>query len=157
MSAELADTTPTWAENARTREAELVRRVSEAVFIVSPFREVVENLREVAGNRLLPRSNRLGTIHTTQGKEADVVILVLGTATDQPGSRAWASRRPNLLDVAVTRARRRLVVGGDYRNWSRQRNFSVLARYGASDPGSLLRVVDAVTEWPLQRSADAQA
>jgi hypothetical protein len=157
MSAELADTTPTWAENARTQEAELARRVSEAVFIVSPFREVVENLREVAGNRLLPRSNRLGTIHTTQGKEADVVILVLGTATDQAGSRAWASRRPNLLNVAVTRARRRLVVVGDYRNWSRQRNFSVLARYGASDPGSLLRVVDAVTEWPLQRSADEQA
>lgn len=127
------------------------------MFIVSPFREVVENLRKVAANRLLPGSNRLGTIHTTQGKEADVVILVLGTAaTDQAGSRAWASRRPNLLNVAVTRARRRLVVVGDYRNWSQQRNFSELASY-ASDPGSLLRVVDAITEWPLQRSADEHA
>lgn len=154
MSAELADTAPTWAKNARTQEDELARRVSEAVFIVSPFREVVENLRKAAGNRLLPGSNRLGTIHTTQGKEADVVILVLGTATDQAGSRAWASRRPNLLNVAVTRARRRLVVVGDYRNWSRQRYFRVLTRYGASGPGSLLRVVDAVTEWPLQRSAE---
>ena len=70
---------------------------------------------------------RVGTVHVTQGKEADIVILVLGTAADQHGSRKWAAQRPNLLNVAVTRAKRRLVVVGDYALWSRLPYFSTLA------------------------------
>jgi hypothetical protein len=113
------DAEPQWAADLVAREAELTRRVTESVFVVSPFRDVVQGLRDVIGNRLLSSMKRLGTVHTTQGKEADVVILVLGTATDQSGSRNWAAKSPNLLNVAVTRARRRLIVVGDFANWSR--------------------------------------
>jgi len=70
---------------------------------------------------------RCGTIHTTQGKGADLVIMVLGTATDQRRARSWASGTPNLLNAAITRARRCLVVIGDYENWSNLRNFAELA------------------------------
>lgn len=52
-----------------------------------------------------------------------------------------ASQTPNLLNVAVTRARRRLVVIGDYRNWSQRRNFQVLADSG-------IAAVDS-TKWRL--------
>jgi hypothetical protein len=145
MNSELAEAgaeLPEWATNDRARKLEVSRRVSEAVFIVSPFREVVHNLRREVGPELLPAANRLGTVHTTQGKEADIVVLVLGTATNQAGSRSWASQTPNLLNVAVTRARRRLVVIGNYQNWSKHRNFSVLAAYGGSDPDNLLQVVN---------------
>ncbi|WP_413801232.1 AAA domain-containing protein [Streptomyces iranensis] len=67
--------------------------------------------------------------HTTQGKEADIVILVLGTGAGQVGSRNWAAQKPNLLNVAVTRARRRLIVIGDFDAWSRHRYFKDLARH----------------------------
>ena len=151
MESELADAGtefPAWAANDQTRKLELTRRVTEAVFVVSPFRDIVDNLRKEVGSRLSSDSNRLGTVHTTQGKEADIVLLVLGTATDQARSRNWASKTPNLLNVAVTRARRRLVVIGDYRNWSKHRNFEVLAAYGGNVQGSLLKVVDVSGQSP---------
>jgi len=146
MDAELADVgsaLPEWAVDDTARESELTRRVTEAVFVVSPFREIVDNLRNKVGDRLLSAAKRLGTIHTTQGKEADIVILVLGTAKEQSGSRNWAAKTPNLLNVAVTRARRRLFVIGDYGSWSRHRNFRTLAQYGSDGPDSLLTVVKA--------------
>jgi superfamily I DNA and/or RNA helicase len=145
MRSELAEAgaeRPAWAADDRSWNLEVGRRLTEAVFIVSPFREVVAGLREEIRSDLLPASNRLGTVHTTQGKEADIVILVLGTAGSQAGSRAWAAQTPNLLNVAVTRARRRLVVIGDYRNWSSQRNFDVLAAHGRNRAAGLLQVVD---------------
>ncbi|MFI2184267.1 DEAD/DEAH box helicase [Streptomyces sioyaensis] len=106
---------------------ELTRRLNESVFVVSPFRDVVSGIGRVAGKRLAPR--RYGTVHTTQGKEADIVILVLGTGADQVSSRGWASQKPNLLNVAVTRARRRLIVIGDFDAWSRHRYFRDLAEH----------------------------
>ncbi|MGW7046923.1 AAA domain-containing protein [Streptomyces avermitilis] len=114
-------------QGAEGRDAteELTRRLDESVFVVSPFRDVVSGIGKVLGNRLA--SKRFGTVHTTQGKEADIVILVFGTGFDQVGSRNWASQKPNLFNAAVTRARRRLIVIGDFDGWSRHRYFSDLA------------------------------
>jgi len=62
-----------------------------------------------------------------QGKEADVVILVLGGDPDRPGARGFATREPNLLNVAVTRAKRRLYVIGNRDTWGNEPYFNVLA------------------------------
>ena len=66
-------------------------------------------------------------MHTMQGKEADVVILVLGGDPDRPGAREFATREPNLLNVAVTRAKRRLYVIGNRNTWGNEPYFNVLA------------------------------
>lgn len=156
MDGELANAgqeIPGWAHSDREREAEFTRRVGDALYVISPFRDIVDYLRKVAAQQLPSKvRNHVGTIHTTQGKEADIVILVLGTAADQGGSRTWASRTPNLLNVAITRARRRLIVIGDYQNWSQYQNFQVLAESSAD---GLLTVV-AATEWRLADQGDGR-
>ncbi|WP_413115325.1 DEAD/DEAH box helicase [Streptomyces sp. CY1] len=99
--------------------------LAEDVYVISPFRAVVRRA-ERACRGLLPEG-RVGTIHTAQGKEADVVIVVLGSDPRRPGARAWAASRPNLLNVAVSRAKRRLLVIGDRDTWRDQRFFATLA------------------------------
>lgn len=100
------------------------------LFIITPFRFVAQELR-----RRLEReaatfvslnvdirewaTDRIGTIHTVQGREADSVILVLGAPrASQNAARSWAAGTPNILNVAVSRARRNLYVVGSYGAWS---------------------------------------
>ena len=85
---------------------------------------------------------RCGTIHTFQGREADIVFLVLGSAPGQAGwgSRQWASRTPNILNVALTRARSLIYVIGNRRDWQKHPFFDVLSdelpvRESADDEG----------------------
>ena len=100
-------------------------------FIISPFTSVVRSMKErLYATRLMPYdeiAERVGTIHTFQGKEAPVVILLLGGNPSRPRARAWAAEKPNLLNVAVTRARDRLYVIGDRGLWGQERYFDVLA------------------------------
>jgi len=98
------------------------------IHVISPFRSVrrgVEDLlaqqfpdwgvrRKAAFERWLAKS--VGTVHTFQGKEAEAVVLLLGGRTQ--GAIDWAAETPNVLNVAVTRARRRLYVIGDRNAWA---------------------------------------
>lgn len=94
------------------------------VMIVTPFRDVA---RRIKGYEKTYPGLVAGTIHTAQGKEADIVILVLGGNPQSPGARRWVAGKPNLLNVAVSRAKRRLYVIGNHQNWAGQRHFDVLA------------------------------
>jgi superfamily I DNA and/or RNA helicase len=95
------------------------------IFLITPFRDVAEKLTE-----LFPEHEKnIGTIHTFQGKEADVVILVLGGDPSKPGAKIWASKRPNLLNVAVSRAKRCLIVVGSKKLWSGYPYFDVCSKH----------------------------
>jgi hypothetical protein len=112
---------------------DLLRRLAAAdvepdLYIVSPFVLVAQNLRTIIreSTRLSPwigdlrkwTSERVGTVHTVQGREAEAVLFVLGApAPQQTGARNWAGGRPNLLNVAVTRAKERLYVVGNRTLW----------------------------------------
>jgi AAA domain len=97
------------------------------VFVISPFRKVKDACKARIRKAGLSGID-CGTVHTFQGKEAEIVFLVLGTAPGQPGAgaRTWASGKPNLLNVAITRAKCRLYVIGNAQEWGQLDYFAAL-------------------------------
>jgi hypothetical protein len=93
---------------------------------LSPFRHVVRGLKETLG-RHHPNLH-IGTVHTYQGKEQAAIVLVLGGNVNAEGPLNWAARRPNLLNVALTRAKRRIYVVGNRERWRSRPYFRELAR-----------------------------
>ncbi|MBB5553075.1 superfamily I DNA and/or RNA helicase [Rhizobium lentis] len=103
------------------------------LYIISPFKEVKNSLRRAltharwtdqdgytgASPPKLQKwlQERIGTVHTFQGKEEDIVFMVLGTDADHRGAAGWAASKPNLLNVALTRAKRRFYIVGDRALW----------------------------------------
>lgn len=88
------------------------------IAVITPFTDVRNNLKRIVGAKMV-----FGTIHTMQGKEAPVVIMVLGGNTAGSGARNWAVSEPNLLNVAATRAKRRFYVIGDRSDWKNRALF----------------------------------
>jgi AAA domain len=125
----------------------LLHRLREAdtppnLFIVTPFVAVQDGLRKLVeddaelrywlGDARSWSFDRIGTIHTVQGREAEAVIFVLGAPLlQQAGARRWAASRPNLLNVAVTRAQEALYVIGSHSQWS---SLGMFARMGTHLP-----------------------
>jgi hypothetical protein len=99
---------------------------AQSIFLISPFRDVVQEIKHI-GKAFGLDPSRIGTVHTTQGKESDVVILVVGGGTS--GARAWAASKPNLLNVAASRAKARLYVIGNRKDLAQRPYFDVLAKH----------------------------
>ncbi|MCL2657659.1 MAG: AAA domain-containing protein [Betaproteobacteria bacterium] len=98
------------------------------IFMISPFRDCANRLERLA-KQLGFDTKKTGTVHTTQGKEAEVVVLVLGGNHQKPGAKGWAASRPNLLNVAVSRAKKNLYVIGDRATWEKQQYFVTLSQH----------------------------
>ena len=99
------------------------------IFVITPFKVVEQEMRrrferETDLLRALgvkvrewPR-DRVGTIHTFQGREADTVVLLLGAPNaSQHRARQWAASPPNIINVAVSRAKQNLYVVGSEQAW----------------------------------------
>jgi hypothetical protein len=109
------------------------------IYVISPFKEVKEELvkrlkdpaiwasseRPPPPRKVLQRwsSARIGTVHTFQGKQEDTVLFVLGADKSKESAAQWAASKPNLLNVAMTRAKRRFYIVGDRRMWGSLRYF----------------------------------
>ncbi len=74
----------------------------------------------------------IGTVHTFQGKEASVVIFCLAASKirNTSGGIKWVNSKPNLINVAVTRAKNHLFVVGNYEDWRYELCSSQLTRDG---------------------------
>ena len=134
------------AQGERIREMILAelrhRKALPDVFIITPFNEIGKELRNLLreplvqevkkGLKVSPEeinkwiTTHIGTVHTFQGKQADGVILCLGLDDKTKGAVAWAAQKPNLLNVALTRAKYRFVAVGDEKVWLKAQYFKEL-------------------------------
>lgn len=112
------------------------------VFVITPFSEVSFKLKSFLFKYLIKEINKyrevkseemgewlknhIGTVHTFQGKQAEGVILCLGLDEKSKGAANWASQKPNLLNVAITRAKHRFIAIGDRDIWFNQPYFNQL-------------------------------
>jgi len=95
------------------------------IYVISPFKSIATYCKE--SFRTQPKIS-CGTIHTFQGKEAGIVFLILGSDPKSSGARNWASQKPNMLNVAITRAKKRLYVIGNKKLWSSCNYFNTMAK-----------------------------
>lgn len=112
------------------------------IYIISPFKSVITAIRKRLVYALKEEfpdirfwvNRNCGTVHTFQGKEAKEVLLVLGCDQYNGKSAAsWVGKSPNIINVAVSRAKYRLGVVGDHELWSNISFVKELAR-GLGEP-----------------------
>jgi len=108
-----------------------------SLYIISPFKSIANNKKRILKKSLLNSykelgkeeidnwiKNSCGTVHTFQGKEANEVIFILGCYEKSgAGAAQWAGNKPNILNVAVTRAKYRVAIIGDSNLWRKVPNF----------------------------------
>lgn len=114
------------------------------IFVISPFSEISYSLNSFLFRYLIKEVNKykvidsaimgdwlkshIGTVHTFQGKQAEGVIVCLGLDHTTKGAANWASQKPNLLNVAITRAKYRFIAIGDESIWLKQAYFNQLSK-----------------------------
>lgn len=98
----------------------------EDIFVITPFKTVAEGFRFYVKHQLYELEevrrkswldNNIGTVHTFQGKEARVVIYMLGCVSNgvDDGAIRWVNT--NNVNVAFTRAKEQIYVIGDDKKW----------------------------------------
>ncbi|WP_456463481.1 AAA domain-containing protein [Lutibacter sp.] len=124
-------------------EISIIKKLPD-IFIITPFSEISYQLNSYLFKYLINEINKyedidsknmgdwlkshIGTVHTFQGKQAEGVILCLGLDETTEGAASWASKKPNLLNVALTRAKYRFTAIGDKNIWLKQPYFNELKK-----------------------------
>lgn len=107
-----------------------------SIFIITPFTAVKSALitlvnkrlnKEIKGIKKLAHTS-IGTVHTFQGKEADIVYFVTGTDATTDGAANWSCMKPNLLNVAATRAKKQFYVVGDLQRFKEKQYYDVITQ-----------------------------
>ena len=96
------------------------------IFVITPFKNVAQKLSKKLkvidlgyGDKIKftrykdGKPTNIGTVHTFQGKENEVVFLVLGASKKEKNAASWAVKEPNIINVAATRAKKWFYIIGD--------------------------------------------
>lgn len=125
-------------QKLRARNAEF-----KDIFIITPFTSVAYSFKKFMeslsddivnwtkeDNKIGWLNDNIGTVHTFQGKEAKVVIYMLGCQSDESANGAIKWVNANNVNVAFTRAKEYIYVIGDAPKWAElNKNFEFAQRY----------------------------
>ena len=125
-------------QKLRARNAEF-----KNIFIITPFTSVAQGVRTYMqsisddvvnwtdkDNKSGWLKDNIGTVHTFQGKEAKVVIYMLGCQSDGTANGAIKWVNANNVNVAFTRAKEYIYVIGDATKWAElNKNLAFAQRY----------------------------
>ena len=97
------------------------KQKKDIIYVISPFKNVAYQLSKELNKIEFTRYDKkgkptnIGTVHTFQGKEAPIVFFVLGADKKCIGAANWAvgTDNPNIMNVAVTRAKEEFYIIGD--------------------------------------------
>ncbi len=144
---EEGDFTSKWSKQEGQVVLQILQKIKDAgisepdIFFITPFRNVASSIKEeITKSHILIDitsvntydwiNKRIGTIHTFQGREVETVVIILGASDAASfGALNWAGNSPNLLNVAVTRAKHSLYVIGNRKAWGEVGSFQVLSKY----------------------------
>ena len=119
-------------------------KLSDCIGIITPFKpqkELLDNLLKQSGLII----DRVGTVHALQGAEKPLIIFSPVYTTESKASNYFFDKSPNMLNVAVSRAKLSFIVFGDMGIFDVKRaDFpsSLLAKYLFSD--SKNEIVDII-------------
>ncbi|CAH1059845.1 AAA domain-containing protein [Paenibacillus pseudetheri] len=101
------------------------------MYVISPFTTVINGMKSMVKESIELKQYKeyveiwadqyCGTVHRFQGKEAKEVIFLLGCDDKAGGAVNWV--KPNIVNVAATRAKYRLYIIGDYQVWKKSEIF----------------------------------
>ena len=125
-------------QKLRARNAEF-----KDIFIITPFTSVAHGFKTYMqsisddivnwtdkDNKSGWLKDNIGTVHTFQGKEAKVVIYMLGCQSDGSANGAIKWVNANNVNVAFTRAKEYIYVIGDATKWAElNKNLAFAQRY----------------------------
>ena len=125
-------------QKLRARNAEF-----KDIFIITPFTSVAHGFKSYMqsisddivnwtdkDNKSGWLKDNIGTVHTFQGKEAKVVIYMLGCQSDGTANGAIKWVNANNVNVAFTRAKEYIYVIGDATKWAElNKNLAFAQRY----------------------------
>lgn len=126
----------------------------QSIYVITPFNAVKTALIELLKETDLPAiqqpvikitpeevnhwaKHKIGAVNTFQGKENDTVIFVLGCSIGEEGGAQWAASKPNLVNVALTRAKKYIFVIGNPDVWGHLPSFSDVANTLPKEIGTL--------------------
>ena len=115
---------------------ELKEGATPSIFVITPFTAVKSELIRLINKKLGGKiegirkwaNSSIGTVHTFQGKEADIVYFVTGTDVSTESAANWSCMKPNLLNVAVTRAKDSFFVVGDLSRFKTKQYYNVITQ-----------------------------
>ena len=98
-----------------TQDAEKKPKKAISIGIISPFRGQVEQIKkaisQIIPDKLVKKHQiEVGTAHTFQGDERDIMMLSFAIAENSHNQSLMFLQKPNLFNVAITRARKKLIV-----------------------------------------------
>lgn len=139
-----ADNNSHWIPDEGKKLLEMLRKVCHSegyeqkgempkIYIITPFKNVAFEVRRMLQREKsswIPEGvtdsqvddwlyNSIGTIHSFQGEETDVVFLILGGNISRPGAISWVCDEPNILNVATTRAKNAFYIVGNKKIWDK--------------------------------------